>query len=69
MERSGIREQTLKRRLIFPDSAALHPGYKRKEPGVSKAEALQQAQITLLNDPRYHHPSYWGPFLLIGNWL
>jgi hypothetical protein len=28
MERSGIREQTLKRRLIFPDSAALHPGYK-----------------------------------------
>jgi CHAT domain-containing protein len=40
-----------------------------KEPGVSKAEALQQAQITLLNDPRYHHPSYWGPFLLIGNWL
>jgi CHAT domain-containing protein len=40
-----------------------------KEPGVSKAVALQQAQLTLLDDPRFHHPSYWGPFLLIGNWL
>jgi CHAT domain-containing protein len=40
-----------------------------KEPGVSKAVALQQAQRTLLDDPRFHHPSYWGPFLLIGNWL
>jgi len=40
-----------------------------KDPGVSKAQALQQAQLMLLNDPRYHHPSYWAPFLLIGNWL
>jgi len=40
-----------------------------KEPGVSKAQALQQAQLVLLKDPRYHHPSYWAPFLLIGNWL
>ncbi len=40
-----------------------------KEPSVSKAQALQQAQLTLLDDPRFHHPSYWGPFLLIGNWL
>ena len=40
-----------------------------KQPGVSKAQALQRAQLALLNDPRYHHPSYWAPFLLIGNWL
>lgn len=40
-----------------------------KKSGVSKAQALQQAQLTLLKDPRFHHPSYWGPFLLIGNWL
>jgi CHAT domain-containing protein len=40
-----------------------------KESDVSKAQALQQAQLTLLDDPRFHHPSYWGPFLLIGNWL
>lgn len=40
-----------------------------KQPGLSKARALQQAQLKLLEDPRYHHASYWSPFLLIGNWL
>ncbi len=40
-----------------------------KGPGVSKAEALQTAQVKLLDDPRYHHPYYWAPFLMIGNWL
>jgi CHAT domain-containing protein len=40
-----------------------------KKPGVSKARALQQAQLKLLKDRRYDHPSYWSPFLLIGNWL
>jgi len=35
----------------------------------SKAKALQQAQLHLIKDRRYRHPSYWSPFLLIGNWL
>jgi CHAT domain-containing protein len=37
--------------------------------GISKAKALQKAQIKLLNDPRYGHPCYWAPYLIIGNWL
>jgi CHAT domain-containing protein len=37
--------------------------------GLSKAEALRAAQLSLLEQPRYRHPSYWAPFLLIGNWL
>jgi len=40
-----------------------------EETSVSKAEALRVAQVQLLSDPRYRHPSYWAPFLLIGNWL
>ena len=36
---------------------------------VSKAVALQQAQIALLKNPDYAHPSLWSPFLLINNWL
>jgi CHAT domain-containing protein len=36
---------------------------------LSKAHALQQAQRALAADPRYAHPAYWAPFLLIGNWL
>jgi CHAT domain-containing protein len=38
-------------------------------PPVSKARALQAAQIKLLNDRRYRHPCYWSPYLIIGNWL
>ena len=38
-------------------------------PGISKAKALQKAQIKLLSDPRYSHPCYWAPYLIIGNWL
>ena len=36
---------------------------------VSKAHALQDAQRALAADPRYAHPAYWAPFLLVGNWL
>ncbi|BAU11076.1 hypothetical protein LEP3755_15690 [Leptolyngbya sp. NIES-3755] len=39
------------------------------EQHISKAESLRQAQLKLLKDPRYQHPYYWSPFILIGNWL
>ncbi|MCZ6504231.1 MAG: CHAT domain-containing protein [Gammaproteobacteria bacterium] len=35
----------------------------------SKAVALQIAQIALIEDEDFAHPSDWAPFLLIGNWL
>ena len=38
-------------------------------PSVSRALALQRAQLHLLDDPRYDHPGYWAPFLLLNNWL
>ncbi len=40
-----------------------------RNPAMSKAKALQQAQLSLLKDVRYRHPAYWSAFLLIGNWL
>lgn len=40
-----------------------------QKPGTSKAIALQHAQVKLLSDPRYQHPGYWSPFLLLSNWL
>jgi CHAT domain-containing protein len=40
-----------------------------KAGNMSKAHALQSAQRQLIADPRYSHPAYWAPFLLIGNWL
>jgi CHAT domain-containing protein len=36
---------------------------------VSKAEALRQAQLSLLEKPLYQHPYFWASFVLIGNWL
>jgi CHAT domain-containing protein len=38
-------------------------------PGVSKAEALRQAQLSLIAGSEFRHPSYWAAFLVIGNWL
>jgi CHAT domain-containing protein len=35
----------------------------------SKAESLQIAQLALLNTERFKHPSFWAPYLLVGNWL
>ena len=40
-----------------------------KDPSISRAIALKRAQLKLLNDRSYEHPSYWSPFLLINNWL
>lgn len=36
--------------------------------GVSKSQALQLAQQTLLGDPRLRHPGHWAGFVLVGNW-
>ncbi len=40
-----------------------------RNPLLSKAQALQQAQQKLLADRVYEHPAYWSPFLLLNNWL
>ncbi len=36
---------------------------------MTKAQALQAAQRHLLANPRYAHPCFWAPYLIIGNWL
>ncbi len=35
----------------------------------NRAEALRQAQLSLLKQKQYQHPYYWAPFVLVGNWL
>ncbi|MCS6791460.1 MAG: CHAT domain-containing protein [Oscillatoriaceae bacterium SKW80] len=36
---------------------------------MTKAQALREAQLTLLKNPDYNHPYFWAPFVLVGNWL
>ena len=35
----------------------------------TKAESLRTAQLALLENERFNHPSFWAPYLLVGNWL
>ncbi|MBE8988836.1 CHAT domain-containing protein [Nostoc sp. LEGE 12450] len=43
--------------------------YKGLRKGLTKAEALRQAQLALMKNPKYAHPYYWAPFLIVGSWL
>jgi len=45
-----------------------------REKGMSIAEALQKAQIKMINPQSndiniYNNPAYWAPMIVIGNWL
>lgn len=42
--------------------------YQQLAKGSGKAEALRAAQLDLLKQPKYAHPFYWAPFILVGNW-
>jgi CHAT domain-containing protein len=52
-------------------SSALVAEFYRQlsDASVSKAMALQRAQLKMLQGGAYDHPAYWSPFLLLNNWL
>jgi CHAT domain-containing protein len=35
----------------------------------SRAQALQRAQLALIEQPGWQHPAYWAAFILISGWL
>ncbi|MDZ8188452.1 MAG: CHAT domain-containing protein [Nostoc sp. ChiSLP02] len=41
--------------------------YRELKTGVTKAQALQHAQIAVLNNEK--RPYFWAPYVLVGNWL
>ncbi|MEH2163599.1 MAG: CHAT domain-containing protein [Nostoc sp.] len=40
-----------------------------RQPNITKAEALRQAQINLIRQTDFHDPFFWSAFVLVGNWL
>lgn len=52
-------------------SSALVSEFYRQlsDTSLSKAVALQRAQLKMLKDNAYEHPAYWSAFLLLNNWL
>jgi CHAT domain-containing protein/tetratricopeptide (TPR) repeat protein len=39
------------------------------KPDVTKAQALQKAQLALKKMEKYEHPRHWASYILTGNWL
>jgi len=71
MQRTGSRAAIASLWAVKDDgtSVLMSEFYRALQKGSSKAEALRQAQIELINDSNYRHPLYWAPFILIGNGL
>lgn len=42
--------------------------YKELAAGQSKAESLRRAQLAVMRDPRFAHPYFWAPFVVLGDW-
>ncbi|MEO0987848.1 MAG: CHAT domain-containing protein [Cyanobacteria bacterium J06639_14] len=70
--RAGARSTIASLWSLDDESGAVLVGNlyeKLVTPNTSKAEALRQAQLALLNDPDYRAPYFWSAFVLVGNWL
>jgi CHAT domain-containing protein len=35
---------------------------------LNKAQAMREAQISMIKTKKFKHPFFWSPFILIGNW-
>jgi len=68
--KAGARSALASLWAVNDESTALLVGefYRQLAAGAGKAAALRGAQLALLNDARYSHPSHWAPFLMIGDW-
>ncbi|OKH55200.1 hypothetical protein NIES2101_04340 [Calothrix sp. HK-06] len=40
-----------------------------RQPKITKAEALRQAQIKLIRQTDFRDPFFWSAFVLVGNWI
>jgi CHAT domain-containing protein len=69
--RSGARSTAATLWRVNDESTAIFMAefYKQLASSkTSKAEALRNAQLTLLKNRDYQNPYFWAPFVLVGNW-
>ncbi len=72
--RAGARSTLATLWRVNDEASALMMGQFYQELGnqansITKAEALRQAQLTLLRNPRFNRPHFWSSYVLVGNWL
>lgn len=51
-----------------PTSELMLKFYGELKQGKPRGEALREAQVALLEQPKFAHPFYWAPFTLMGDW-
>jgi len=66
---SGVRSAVVSQWRVESESTTLlmkglHQGVRR---GEAPATAMRSAALSLLKDPRYKHPFYWGAFVAAGS--
>ena len=68
--RSGARSTAATLWQVNDESTAIFMTefYRQLAAKSSKAEALRNAQLTLLQNREYQNPYFWAPFVLVGNW-
>ncbi|MEG4804724.1 CHAT domain-containing protein [Microcoleus sp. ARI1-B5] len=68
--RSGARSTAATLWQVNDESTAIFMTefYRQLASKTSKAEALRNAQLSLLQNPDYQNPYFWAPFVLVGNW-
>ena len=68
--RSGARSTAATLWQVNDESTAIFMTefYRQLAAKSSKAEALRNAQLTLLRNRDYQNPYFWAPFVLVGNW-
>ena len=54
---------------LTSDRSSINASSTQTSSLISRAEALRQAQLTLLHNPRLELPVYWSSFVLLGDWL
>lgn len=67
---AGVRSTVASLWLVGSKSTSILMAefYQNLDKGIPKAEALRQAQLTLMQSD-YSHPFFWAPFVLAGSWL
>lgn len=69
--RAGARSTLASLWFLDDRSSALLIGqfYQGLTAKQTKADAIRNAQLALLQNPQFAHPNYWANFVLIGSWL
>jgi CHAT domain-containing protein len=69
--RAGARSTVASLWSLDDESSAqfMSAFYQGLSSNLSKAQALRQAQLAMLQNPLYRSPRYWASFVLLGSWL